>query len=31
MLVRAVVIIVAILFVAWLVGGLIRDRTRKRR
>ena len=29
MLGRAIIVIIVILFVAWLVGGLIRDRTRR--
>jgi len=31
MLVRLVLLVMAIMFVAWLVGGLMRGRTRKRR
>ena len=30
MLGRAVLVIVVIIFIAWLVGGLMRDRTRRR-
>lgn len=31
MLLRIVVVIILILFVAWLIGGLMRGRTRRRR
>ena len=28
---RAIIIVVVIMFVAWLIGGLLRGRTRRRR
>jgi hypothetical protein len=31
MLMRAILIVVLIIFVAWLVGGVMRGRTRRRR
>ena len=31
MLLRAVLVIILILFVAWLIGGLLRGRTQRRR